>query len=78
VHLDDINSLLVLVLCRQEVFSLHPPLLPLKQQRICHVLRAVRRSEIKKLSNVTFWSFTEHGLSEEMLELIPYEFCFKV
>jgi hypothetical protein len=34
--------------------------------------------ETKKLSDVTFRSFTEHGLSEEMLKLIPYEFCSEV
>jgi superfamily II DNA/RNA helicase len=31
-----------------------------------------------KLSDVMFWSFTEHDLSEEMLKLIPYEFCSEV
>jgi hypothetical protein len=68
-HLDDLNSrweaLLVLVLCPQEVFlALHPPLLLLKQRQICHALRAVSRSETKKLSNVTFRSLSEHSLSD--------------
>jgi hypothetical protein len=31
-----------------------------------------------KLLDVMFWSFTEHGLSEEMLKLIPYEFYSEV
>jgi hypothetical protein len=44
---------------------------------IANALRAPI-SETMKLLDVMFWSFTEHGLSEEMLKLIPYEFYSEV
>jgi hypothetical protein len=61
----------VLVLCRQEVssFRLRLARLLLLLLRTPPVL-PVLTPETKKFLDVTLNSFTEHGLSDEMLELI--------